>query len=834
MASTNLPIPGNQPPKGPANKDDPYAQAEGASKDEVAAVKATIGSRFDKFMAKARFQRYQFEREWFQHVLYYSGNHWIVWDRDRRQWRKKKGPNWWPTPVTNIFAEKIDDNVAAMVQQFPVLSWLPETDDPVDIAAATVADRIDETIAEESGRKVMARQLASWTVLCGSAFVESYYDKSEEHGTSFIQFNECQNCGLVAGPKAFASESGRCPECGSDRVDPAHERIGAHCPACEIEDEAEAAFKPCPLCMIEVAAGLENGGGEMLEQPPIMEAVHNEEKVGEEVPRGKISQRIRSPFEIFIDHASIKHFSEDGGLRWVIVVEMMERDEAERMYNLPKDVVGASPGHENSLSTLYMESLAVLSNLTGTQFGYYNTSVRGAGSGQTGERVLRETLYELPTPEFPDGLQSVRISGETGHIVEWGPSAYHDTRGKPFIPVVHVPFKVQAGRIWGKSPASDLIPLQDSRNQTESMMIMSERRMANPVWLLPRGITDRAPTGEPGEIVWYKPWGGEAGRRTPTPERVPGVEPSQYFMKRLEELDKQMEKLAGSYGIAHGEAPPGITAASALALLGERQSRQVSPQINAWELAWQQVGKQQMMMFREYAADERIHATLGDNSRWQLEKWSRADLSGNVDVRVEFGSAIPKSSAQERAQIESLIRMMVIDPQNPDVNRKILELFGESELLEHIQVDTLDAQKENERFMRLAQGEAGGRPPSMRPLFDNHETHVAEHIRIGKTDQYQDMEERARGGDQKSALLTNIWESHIKEHMEVIQAAREAEMAEQAAQQEAPGPGAGRPDDTGAIFDRGARAPGEEAGQTVIEPRGETQAIKEPRPPAGA
>ncbi|NGX53849.1 MAG: hypothetical protein K1000chlam4_00569, partial [Chlamydiae bacterium] len=45
-----------------------------------------------------------------------------------------------------------------------------------------------------------------------------------------------------------------------------------------------------------------------------------------------------------------------------------------------------------------------------------------------------------------------------------------------------------------------------------------------------------------------------------------GISPSEYFRYRLEDLDNQMESLAGSFGVAHGEAPKGVTAASALAL----------------------------------------------------------------------------------------------------------------------------------------------------------------------------------------------------------------------------------------------------------------------------
>jgi hypothetical protein len=469
---------------------------------------------------------------------------------------------------------------------------------------------------------------------------------------------------------------------------------------------------------------------------------------------------------------------------------------------------------------VYLESLAVLPNLNDTQYGYYNASLKGAGSGKQNERVLRETLYELPSKKYPEGLFSVRLNGPGGQIPEAGPLPYHDTKDNPFIPVKHFRFKKQAGRVWGKTVASDLIPLQDQRNQTEAMMVLCERRMANPVWLIPDGLVPRLPSGEPGEAVTYTPFTAGGANRSLTPTRIEGVSPAQYFQYRLEDLDRQMEKISGSFGIAHGEAPPGITAASALALLGERQSRQVSPQVREWEMSWEAVSWQQLMIFREYAVDPRVRVRRGDNSRWQIEKWSKAELTGAVDASVEFGSATPKSSAQRRAQLEALIKLQIVNPMDPEQNRKLLEKFGEEDMVQHVRIDVIDAQRENERFMRFARQESGGRQPVIRPLYDNHEVHLFEHVKLAKTDEFLLLEQRAQQKDPDATLRVQIWAAHVQEHIQIIQ---EAQMAQQAAEAEEEGGqqgnGPGRPKGTDSTFDRGRRAPEEEESRAISEPR---------------
>lgn len=812
-------------------------------KSEDARKKAS--ALLTKYLRRSRQLRQHFEREWFQYVLFYSGNQWIIWDRKRQQWRNKKGPDNLNYPVTNVFAEKIDDNVASLVKQSPTKNWRPETDDPDDIATAEIADRIDEVIEAECGRKRYMREFASWAVLCGSAFIETWYDNSEEFGTVFVQFDQCQACGATGPPSEFKpngpAQPGQCPACAHGRHKPAFEMRGSSCDNCGFEGDAEFAFGACPQCTVNAAS--------MAAQPPpdtaigqemnplaepgmpepeigVMEPLYDQSQpVGEDYPRGKVQMKIRSPFEVFVDHAQIEDMTPSGGMRWCITVDLIDAEEAREKYNIKPGKPTSDSPTQGGVSELYRESLALLSNGLGIESSGLYGAVRGAGSpsGEANTTIV-ETLWMLPNKDYPQGLRYVRVNGENGDSVELDPIPYHTSRGEEFIPLIHYRFKVQPGRFWGKALSVDLVPLQKQRNMTEALMVMSERRMAMPNWLIPVGLVKTPPTGEPGEIVYYKSLGDGTQSRGSIPQKLDGVEPARYFMYRLEALDQKMEQIAGSFGIAGGEPPKGVTAASAIAILVERQQHQISPQMEAWEQSLEELARQQMNIFRELAVDDRILAIGGRNSVWKTERWSAADLSGAVNVSIEPGSAMPKSNASQRASAEALVRMGAAPIEDPQVRRKILERFGETSLIENEDIDQLSAERENDKFWRLSTGKSGGDLPFFREEIDNHPVHLERHLLFAKSDDYLLLIQKSQAGDQESTAIMAAFDQHIQHHKQSIIKEMQAEQAAQSGQQAPEGqqgdwrPGPGRPDNTGAVLSRGARAQGEEGTRDVLEP----------------
>ncbi|KKM16033.1 hypothetical protein LCGC14_1689920, partial [marine sediment metagenome] len=195
----------------------------------------------------------------------------------------------------------------------------------------------------------------------------------------------------------------------------------------------------------------------------------------------------------------------------------------------------------------------------------------------------------------------------------------------------------------------------------------------------------------------------------------------------------------------------------------EKQQKSVAPQIELTEISDEELARQQMYIFREYGFSEHISLMPGEDNQWTIEKYSNADLTGRFNVRVESGSAMPKSNAQMRSTIEGLHKMGFLDVSNPSTLRHILITFGMRDLMPQIDVDLRDAQRENDRFMALTRGEPTGRPPGHRPGIDNDQVHLAEHIRLAKTDAFIELERAAEQGDQGAQLFVFLWYDHIKQ-----------------------------------------------------------------------
>ena len=775
---------------------------------------AKVSALMDELILEGQKGRSLFEREWYRNCLFYGGHQWVIFDQERGQWRRKKGPKWFPRPVTNRCAEHVEDNISNLTRTPPELSWTPQDDDPKSIAAADVADRIDELIVEETGRFRSTRLKAGWMAITGDVFVESGIDKSLEHGTVFVPHQECMECGLV-GTNSEMQEA--CPQCGGQNIMEARERIGMACPSCgDFPYDEKLVHKECPVCASEAAQMQEpaqltgESGLAPLPEPmapapiPKLMPVYGETPLGLQEPKGKLWERIRSPFEMWYNLRTVREFTKDGGLRWCMIREMVDPDDVKDAYpGLPIEESSGSQGAGPSVSLHYLESVALMAGIIDNRSALSRTP-NFASSGQL---VLREVLYHLPTKDYPNGLLAIRINGSK--MAEVKPLPYHDNEGAEFIPVVHIPFKRQPGRVPGRTFMSDVVSLNQIRNETEAMMILAERRMANPVNRIPSGIMERMPTGEPGENWIYKNLSAGSGR-PPIPDRIPGIEPSLYFDRRIASLDQQMERLSGSFAVSHGEAPRGITAASALALLGEKQERSVAPQVQAWEQGHEAIARQQMYIFREYCTEERTKALQDSLSKWSFESFTNADVGGNFTVKVEQGSATPKSSAQMRATIEALMRVPgFLNLMDPGVQRRIHQLMGTTTVIQHMDADTRDAQQQQDLWLRQYTGEQGGEPMILRPLIDNHLIHAAEHVKFAKGDKWREIEKKARMGDTQSALLMQEFYEDLKGHLEAL--APPPEVAPPGGKE------LGRPEGTGKVLSAGRQdVPTQE--RAIVEP----------------
>ena len=367
----------------------------------------------------------------------------------------------------------------------------------------------------------------------------------------------------------------------------------------------------------------------------------------------------------------------------------------------------------------------------------------GAGlsaSGSTATKYPKVTAYcirELPSEKYPEGLYAVRLGKNPEAIVEAGPlpTVYGAgvKKGQRFLPLIHWGCNIVPGRLWRKTPMDDLITLQVFRNMIEANIRLSIQRMGNAMWMLPKGCGVDILTGEPGQTVPYNPV-SVGGTQFAKPERIPAdLNNIGALVTMLKEIDDSMERISGTFFLQGGNAPPGVTAASALAYLGEKGQQSLSTLRTGWAQGWAEFDKMGLEIARENWDDNRMRAVVGKNKKWCVEKFSKADIQGAVNMIVDWNALAPKSNATERATIGQLVQLGFVNPQDDEMQITVLKKFGELDLKGSLDIDVQDAAKEEDRFL------TEGTQPIVRPFVDNSTVHLRSHVDFAKTDEFREL-----------------------------------------------------------------------------------------------
>lgn len=642
------------------------------AKDPFDLDNPALSTRINRLSDIDNSYRSYFEREWFRNCLFYAGRQWVIFDSRTQRWRPKRLPPWFPTPFTNKFAEKTNDLVAAFLQGGIPIRYQPATNDPEDIATAETGERIREVFYEEAEIDSFKMELGAWIVLTGNGFLHPYYDYDTSHGEKDLI--KCQICKQHQSPQDFERGGKTCPECNRTGVQP-HQYF---------EDV--------------------------------------------KIPLGRFRTNVLSPFEVFLD-PRIRHMKNQ---RRTTVLQTYDLELAKDMW--PKFADEIKADKEQRLGQIYLDSLAYVTSSFG---GTASASLSGTGApGDKFEpRVTIYKHYELPSEKYPDGLTVTRVGKnrvvEAGVIENrWGAG---NQKGKPYIPLAHFGMDVIPGRFWGKTRMDDLVGLQVFRNLIDANLKLTVQRTGNPMWLNPTGSGIVNLTGEPGQKLDYNPV-SLGGTTFAKPERI-GAELGnlQPLMILKKQIDDEMERVAGTLFLAGSDTPAGVTAASALAYLGERAEKAISPFKKSTIRSWKSYEEMSLEIARQHFLDDRFKVIAGKNKRWEVEKFKLSDLKGAVNMKIDDNALFPKSNATQRATIAQLIQLGVINPVDPNVAEKILIAFGESALRGSTDLDEKEAVKEWDKFLEKDQ------MPQLIPLVQNSLIHLKQHADAAKTDEFHEL-----------------------------------------------------------------------------------------------
>jgi hypothetical protein len=385
-------------------------------------------------------------------------------------------------------------------------------------------------------------------------------------------------------------------------------------------------------------------------------------------------------------------------------------------------------------------------------------------------------------PDFPKGGMVQVVGDNVLYQTKDGIPYLHGEF--PFTKFEHIP----TGHFYADSTITDYIPLQKEYNRTRSQITEAKNRMAKPQLLYAKGSIDPAKiTTEPGLAIGYRP-----GLPPPTP--MPLVPLPNYVLEEQDRILSDMEDISGQHQVSRGDAPPGVTAATAISYLQEKDDGILSHTFESVEEAWESIAKQTLNLVVQYWDTERTVQTVSADGGFDVLMLKGSDLKNSTDIRMEGGSSLPTSKAAKQAFIMDMMKMGFIDPND---GLKLLEMGGVDRLYERIKLDESQAQRENIKLKKAdpnilqqfqdAQKQqiqqqmqmqsqsppeidpATGQPappPEPQPLesiipvnsWDNHDIHVATHNAFRKTQEFELLPDS----------IKSEFESHVNMHLAAI------------------------------------------------------------------
>jgi len=307
-----------------------------------------------------------------------------------------------------------------------------------------------------------------------------------------------------------------------------------------------------------------------------------------------------------------------------------------------------------------------------------------AGNKEPDSVLCQEMWVKNGGCEFLEGDYVIHVVG--GHLVSISPMYQH---GKyPFIHFGHIP----SGKFYRTSVIEDLIPLQREYNRTRSQLIENKNKMASlQMRAAMNSIDANKVTNAPGQIVFYRPG-------LPPPEPLPLQPIPNYVVEELSRNVTDMEDISGQHEVSRGSVPPGVTAATAISYLQEKDDSMLSHTFADVEENMEEIARQTLSLVGQFWDTQHMVKVVGEEGFFDTLMLRGSDLKSNTDIRMEGGSSLPTSKAAKQALIMDMMKMGFIQPND---GLKILEIGGVQKLQERLRRDESQAQRENIRLKSM-------------------------------------------------------------------------------------------------------------------------------------
>ncbi len=619
-----------------------------------------------KVYAEGAFEKIQLARKWMRNILVFQGYHELEWSEINAAWDALVRDATDYAFPNNYYRSHILYGAGLYVKNAPQFVFAPTGDfesEAVAEAAATAFEIIKENIAYDTLRVWEAINLR----LMGNSFRYSYYSLDPRYGhVTAPVYEEAE----------VAVDSGmfQCPTCGAQG-----EGNPAVCPVCGTPLPPEAMTPPT-----------------MVKVPRQVGTVR--------YPRGQEVTEVVSPLEVGLRSSapSLEHAPYLYRARVVDRIALAS-DFPDVDLSLGEEMGGAAYATEGDISLIYQQTLADLPG-DPTQFAAWYERATQYARTMLLQVWLRPSQYHFDKElreRFPDGLYAAIAADK---LLESRNESMDDHW-------VHFIYNPVPGRVWGDGD-DDLIPKQLQLDENERLIMRNIAYNSVPQLAVDSQRVDADKfVNDPGEVIRVKMTGRPVAEAF---HQMPGMQlPQEVWMWRQSQL-QDMEYHSGVFGSAIGQHQPGVNTFGGQIHMAERAEQNLSPLLLMYKEANEKWARQVLKLAAENWLDDRIRSVMGINGNWQFQKLRGAML--DLDKVKIIAKLLPVDYGQQQAMANA-VASGLLNPQDPRVQRKALELF---QLPTELNAYTVDAKVQWKEIERMKRGE----PVEPVLLRDADEVHI--------------------------------------------------------------------------------------------------------------
>ncbi len=430
------------------------------------------------------------------------------------------------------------------------------------------------------------------------------------------------------------------------------------------------------------------------------------EPVLQETKSGNNSTAILTPFSVTVDHSLVEQDLQKQpyiGDSYIMDVEWARQafDRNEPGYTGKADKI-----QEDGWVG---DTLRILEDL---KFSIPYVSIGGSVAPQARGKCLVREFFVAPNKTYQRGRYLIKAGGvivydspvDSGspYFMELEEISWHNYNMFQFEPYI--------GRFLGKSLVEQLLPLQMRLNEINGSILENANTLAKPNIMAAMGQLKKGIMNGKGANIYT--YAVVPGAQPPFP--LQGLPlPAQFFEERKMIID-EMVRIAGTNFVMQGNAPTGVTAASAISQLLENANNQQSDMMNTWADYHERGYNTKLRILHKFmdTPDKALTKYIRTLSRDALDIEihdfvAQKDLSAGVNLKIEEGSMIPRSESVKTQQYQDLAKGGALgpaftedSPRGERLREQLMEKMGLDPLESDEATELKKAKWENERILK--------------------------------------------------------------------------------------------------------------------------------------